>query len=230
MNELLNISILPLIVTLVAYQIGVICQKKTRSALCNPILIAVILVLGFIFLTGMELDTYQTGTGFISWLLTPVTVCLAIPMYQQVQVLKKNWKAIVAGIACGALSCMLMIIAICAVMGLDKNLTITLLPKSVTTAIAVPLSQMAGGMGAVTTAVVICTGILANVLSPFLIRLFRLTDEIAAGVALGTSGHAIGTSKANELSPLTGAISSLSLVIAGLLTSVVFPAVTALLK
>ena len=229
MTELLNISILPLAVTLVAYQIGLICQKKTRSAFCNPILIAVILVLGFLFLSGMELETYQTGAGFIGWLMTPVTVCLAIPMYQQVQVMKNNWKAIIAGVACGALSCMLMVLAFCVVMGLDRSLTITLLPKSVTTAIAAPLSQMAGGMSAVTTAVVICTGILANVLSPVLIRLFRLTDEIAAGVALGTAGHAIGTSRANELSPLTGAISSLSLVIAGLLTSVVFPVITAFL-
>jgi predicted murein hydrolase (TIGR00659 family) len=223
MTELLNIPILPLIVTLLAYQAGLLCQKKLRSPLCNPILVAVVLVLVFLFATGMELEVYQAGASYISWLLTPVTVCLAIPMYEQLQILLKNWKAILAGITGGAIGSLIMVAAMAALAGFDQTLTITLLPKSVTTAIGAPLSELSGGMPAVTTAVIIFTGILANALSPLLIPLFRLKDEISAGVALGTSGHAVGTSKANELSPLTGAISSLSLVTAGILTSVLFP-------
>lgn len=223
MNELLSISILPVVLTLLAYRAGVFLQQKTKSPICNPILVAVILVLGSLGITGMELKTYQAGSTFLSWLMTPATVCLAISMYEQFQVLRKNTPVILAGVAAGAVSCLLMVLGFSLLFGFDRELTVSLLPKSVTTAIGVPLSQLAGGLTPITTAAIILTGITASVLGPTLCRIFRLTDEIARGAAFGTAGHVIGTAKASELSKLTGAVSSLSLVVAGLLTAVVLP-------
>ena len=228
MNELLQIGILPVALTLGAYQIGLVCQKKLKTPLCNPILLAVIIVLAFLSLTGMTNADYQAGTGAISWLMTPATVCLAIPMYEQFRILRKNLKAIAAGILSGTTVCLAFVLLFCITVGFERELTVSLLPKSVTSAIGVPLSELSGGIASVTTAVIIFTGIVANMLGTFLCRVFGLTDEVARGVALGTSGHVIATAKANEISPLTGAVSSLSLVTAGLLTAVVFPLLTRL--
>ena len=223
MNELLQIPIFPVVLTLLAYRAGIWLQQKTRSPFCNPILIGVILVLLFLGISGLELETYRAGASFLSWLMTPATVCLAISMYEQFQILRKNIPVIFVSVAAGAVACLGMIAGLCLMMGFDRELTVSLLPKSVTTAIGVPLSQMGGGLPPVTTAAIILAGIIASVLGPSLCRLFRLTDEIARGTAFGTAGHVIGTAKANELSPLTGAVSSLSLVVAGLLTAIVFP-------
>ena len=223
MTELLNLELSSVLLTLLAYQAGVLLQKKTKSPVCNPILVGVVLVLLFMALTGLENKTYQAANVRLSWLMTPATICLAIPMYQQVEILKKNWRAMVAGIAAGALSCLAVVLVWGLVFRFDRELTISLLPKSVTSAIGVPLSGLNGGILSITTAAIILTGILASVMGPVLCKLFRLKDEISRGVAFGTAGHVIGTAKANELSPLTGAVSSLSLVVAGLLTALVMP-------
>lgn len=229
MSQLLSIGILPMLLTLGAYQIGVLIQKKLKSAVANPVLISVVLVLVFMFVTGLDNATYQAGMGKMSWLLTPATVCLAIPMYQHFQTLRRNLPAILAGIAAGAVSCLFMVILWAVAFRIDTVLALSLLPKSVTSAIGVPLSEMAGGLTSVTTAVIIITGIVANILGSLCCKIFRLTDPVAQGVAFGTAGHVIGTARANELGELTGAVSSLSLVVAGLLTAVVFPLFCSLL-
>lgn len=229
MTELLSISIAPVILTLLAFRLGQVLQQKTKSPICNPILVAVILVLVFLKVTGMELSSYQQGTSLLSWLMTPATVCLAISMYEQFQVLKKSTPMILAGVAAGAASCLVTVLLFSLAAGFDRTLTVSLLPKSVTTAIGVPLSQIAGGRASITTAAIILTGITASILGPWLCRLFHLTDEVSRGVAFGTAGHVIGTAKANELNPLTGAVSSLSLVVAGLLTALILPPVVQLL-
>ena len=223
MSDLLQIPLLPVLVTFLAFRVGQLIQAKLKSPLCNPILIAVILVLGFLSVTNMELSAYQSGISFISWLMTPATICLAVSMYEQYQVLKKNTPMILVGVAAGAVSCLVMVLLLSTVFGFDRELTVSLLPKSVTTAIGVPLSQMSSGLPPITTAAIILTGITASVLGPSLCKLFRLTDKIAQGTAFGTAGHVIGTAKATELDPLTGAVSSLSLVVAGLLTAIVLP-------
>ena len=223
MTELLQIPLLPVLVTFLAFRVGQLVQSKLKSPICNPILIAVILVLLFLSVTGMELPAYQSGMTFISWLMTPATICLAVSMYEQYQVLKKNTPVILVGVAAGAISCLVMVLLFSLAFGFDRELTVSLLPKSVTTAIGVPLSQMAGGLPSITTAAIILTGITASVLGPTLCKLFRLTDKIAQGTAFGTAGHVIGTAKATELDPLIGAVSSLSLVVAGLLTAIVLP-------
>ena len=225
MTDLLAISVLPVSLTLIAFLAGQKLQKKFRSPLLNPILVSVILVLIFLSFTGLPVADYKAGMGTLSWLLTPATVCLAVPMYEQFQLLKKNLPAIAAGVAAGAVSCLVMVLLCGMVFGFEPELTVSLMPKSITTAIGVSLSEMMGGMTGITTASIVFTGIFANIMGPAFCRLFRITDPIAQGVAFGTGGHVIGTAKANELGPLTGAVSSLSLVVAGLLTAVVLPLV-----
>lgn len=223
MNDLLNIPVLPVVLTLAGYWMGTLCQKKWKSPLLNPILIGMAVVVLFILATGMETDAYKQGTEKLSWLMTPATISLAIPMYEQLQVLKKNGKAIVVGVAAGAVSCVLVLMAGAMLFQLDRTITVSIMPKSVTAAIGVPLCELFGGIGAVTTAAIAVTGICANMFGVTFCKWFGITDPVAQGVAFGTAGHVIGTAKASEVSPLTGAVSSLSLVVAGLLTALLFP-------
>ena len=219
----------PVVLTFGAFQIGLWCQKKWKTPLLNPVLIATVLVIGFLLATGYSNDTYQAGNALYQWLLTPATVCLALPLYRQLKILGKNLWAILAGITAGTITSLFCVFLLAKAFSLDRTLMVSLLPKSVTTAIGVSLSEMFGGMGAVTTAAIIVTGIFANMMGVTFCKLFRITDPVAQGVAFGTAGHVIGTAKANEVDPLTGAVSSLSLVVAGLLTAVLFPVLTALL-
>ncbi len=223
MTEILQVGILPVLLTLASYQVGLIFQKKIRSPLCNPILIAVLLVIVFLSLTGIPVSDYRSGTASISWLMTPATICLAVPMYEQFQILRKNFMLMAAGIAAGAVSCLAMVLIFGLVFRFDPALTISMLPKSVTSAIGVPLSGLAGGVESITTAAIILTGIFASMLGPTFCKWFKVTHPVAMGVALGTSGHVIATARANEIGSLTGAASSLSLVVAGLLTASIFP-------
>lgn len=222
-----NVPLFPLVLTVGAFQVGLWCQKKWKSPVCNPILIAVILVAAVLLLTKLPMETYQDGTTGISWLLTPATVCLALPLYEQLKTLKNQLPAIFAGVIAGTLTSLLVIFLMCGLFGLDKQLTVSLLPKSVTTAMGTVLSTQNGGIGALTTAAIIASGILGSLFGPLLCKL--LPSPIAQGVALGTASHVIGTARANELGPVQGAISSLSLTVAGILTAVLFPLVLMLL-
>ena len=217
------ISLFPLVLTVGAFQIGLWCQKKWKSPLCNPILIAVILVSTILLLTGIPMDTYQTGTTGISWLMTPATVCLALPMYEHLKQLKKHLPGILTGVAAGTVASLLVIFGLCILFGLDRQLTVSLLPKSVTTAIGSVLSEQNGGISALTTAAIIVSGILGSLFGPLLCRLFRFRSPVVQGVAMGTASHVIGTAKANEMGSLQGAASSLSLTVAGVLTALLFP-------
>ena len=229
MRLLESIEVFPVILTLAAFQIGQACQKKWKLPIFNPTLIGMVLVILFVLLFGMDPEGYSSGTKLIFWLMTPATISLAVPMYEQFQVLKKSLKAVLAGVCAGALSCMLMIVAVSLLLKFDRSILISLMPKSVTTAIGMSLSEMFGGMGGVTVAAIIITGIGGNMMGPMLCKLFGITDEVAQGVAFGTAAHVIGTAKANELSQLTGAASSLSLVVAGLLTAVFMPMIAGFL-
>lgn len=228
MDWILELSLLPLIATILSYQFGLFLQKKTKSPLCNPLLISIILLIGLMVLTGYPNANYQAGMKTISWLMTPATICLAVPLYQQVNILRKNWKGILAGITAGTLASLSFIFVMCRVLELGDVLTFSLLPKSITTAMGTALSAQTGGNEAITTAAIVITGILGNILGVPLCRLFKITHPVAQGVALGTASHVIGTTKARELSDLTGAVSSLSLTVAGILTAVLYPIITML--
>lgn len=218
-----NLTFLPLVITIAAYQIGLFLGKKVKSPLCNPLLIAIILVICTLLLTGYPNRAYQAGMATASWLLTPATICLAVPLYEQLQILKKDLGAILIGICAGTLTSLLFVFSFCRMAGFSDVLTASLLPKSVTTAVGLALSQQAGGDAAIATAAIIITGILGSIIGPLLCKLLRIKHPVAQGVAFGTASHVIGTSKAHELSDLTGAVSSLSLTVAAVLTAVLFP-------
>ena len=224
-----SISLFPVLLTLGTYQFGLWCQKKTRHALCNPLLIATILSIAVLAATGFDPKVYQTGTAGISWLLTPATVCLAVPLYEQLKVLKKHLPAILVGVVSGVVTSLLSIFLLCRLFRLEDVVTISLLPKSITTAIALALTEQSGGISALTTFAIVITGILGNLSGSAFCKLMKLTDPVAQGVGFGTASHVIGTSRAMEVDPLTGAVSSLSLAVAGILTAILFPVMLMLL-
>lgn len=229
MDKFFEIGIFPVTLTLGAFYLGQTMQKKWKKPFLNPVLLGALFVLAFLLLTGMDIGTYKTGSSYLSWLMTPATIALAIPMYEQFRALWKSKGAILIGVCAGALSCLGFLLLGGMLLNLNDVLIVSLLPKSVTAAIAVTLSRMQGGLEGVTTTAIMITGIFANMTGSAMCRWFRITDETAQGVAFGTAGHVIGTARATEISPITGAVSSLSLVVAGLLTAVLFPVFTGLL-
>lgn len=224
MREFLSqISLFPMVLTLACYQVGLWLRKKWDNPICNPIIVALILVVAVLLITGFPVETYQGGMTGATWLLTPATVCLALPLYEQLKTLKKNLLAILAGVAAGTVTSLVVVFLMCRAFGLDEQMTVSLLPKSITTAMGMVLSEQNGGIAALTTVVIIVTGILGSLMGSILCKLLKLQHPIAQGVALGTASHVIGTSKANELGALQGAVSSLSLATAGILTAILFP-------
>ena len=206
--------------TFVCFSFANTCQRKLKLPLFNPILIAAIMVIAILNMVDVTNTAYQVGCHALSFLLTPATICLSISFYEQFQKLKHHISAILIGVLVGTVCSIGMIYLLCRIFGLTQELTAALLPKSVTTAIGVALSEEIGGIAAITTAAIAITGILGNIAGPALCKLFRIQNEVAQGVAFGTSSHVIGTAKATEMSELAGAVSSLSLTISGLLTSV----------
>ena len=200
-------------VSLAAYGIGVLLQKKFKFALFNPLLISVVLTIA-VLLTAHE------GAKYLSYLLTPATVCLAVPLYEKLSLLKSNWKAIFAGILSGVITTLCSVFVMSKLFHLTHEEYVTLLPKSITTAIGMGVSEELGGYVTLTVAMIIITGIFGNVIAVSVCRLFRITDPIAKGVSIGSAAHALGTAKALEIGEVEGAMSSLSIVVAGLLTVV----------
>ena len=216
-------ALFPISLTFAAFQIGLWCQKKTKSPLCNPVLIATVLIIGFLLATGYSNESYQAGTALYQWLLTPATVCLALPLYRQLKILGKNLWAILGGIAAGTVTSLVSVALMAKAFSLSDTMLYTLLPKSITTAMGMTLAEQFGGIPSITAAVIIVTGILGSLAGSVLCKLFRLKDPISQGVAFGTASHVIGTSRATELGSLQGAVSSLSLAVAGILTAILLP-------
>ena len=224
MKEMLgNAVFFGVVVSLLAYEAGVLLRKKWNFALFNPLLIAIILVILVLNIFHIDYDTYNEGAKYLSYLLTPATVCLAIPLYEQVELLKKNWKAIFAGILSGVLTNCVCILVLSRLFRLNHEMYVTLLPKSITTAIGMGVSEELEGIVTITVAVIIITGVLGNVLADFVCKLFHITEPIAKGIGIGSAAHAIGTAKALEMGEVEGAMSSLSIAIAGILTVIMAP-------
>lgn len=224
MGEILNsTSLFALVLTLAAYELGLFLQKKLRHPLCNPLLIAILTVMAVLTVLRIPAAEYRVKCASFSWILTPATVALAVPLYEQVKVLKNNIPAIIAGVAAGCLANLLSIALMARLFGLNGTMLASLLPKSITTALGIAICNQLGGIPAVTTAAITITGILGNIFATSLCKLLRISSPIAQGVAIGTASHMLGTSRANEISQLTGAVSSLSLVVAGILTAIVCP-------
>ncbi|NLY44919.1 MAG: LrgB family protein [Tissierella sp.] len=224
MKEVLNNSIyFGIAITLITYIIGMKLKNKFKLAILNPILISFLLVILVLTVFNIDYESYNQGGKYISFLLTPATVCLAIPLYQQLGLLKKNFKAIIIGISIGVVTSLSSIFLFSIILNLDHLLYISILPKSITTAIGIGISEELGGIQTITILSILITGITGNVIGESICKIFKIKNPISVGLAMGTSAHAVGTSKALEIGEIEGAMSSLSIAIAGLLTVVLAP-------
>ncbi len=206
--------------SLLAYMAGVYLKKKFQIALLNPLLIAILISILVLAAGKVDYEVYNSGAKYLSWFLTPATVCLAIPLYEEWEMLKRNYKAVLAGLVSGTLTSLTTILVLSIICGISHEDYVTLLPKSITTAIGMGISEELGGYVTITVAVIIITGVLGNILGEFICKLFRITEPISKGLALGASAHAIGTSKAMEMGEIEGAMGSLAIVVSGILTVV----------
>lgn len=209
-----------IVLSIFAFEIGVWIQKKLKVPVANPLLIAIALIITILNVFHIKIEDYNAGGQVISLFLAPATAVLALSVYSQLEVLKKHFLPIVIGCLAGSASSMTSAVLLCRLFGLDKALTASMMPKSVTSPIAMGISEMHGGIVSVTVAAVVITGVLGAVFAPALIKLFRVRDPIAAGVAIGTSSHAVGTTKALELGEIQGAMSSIAIGVAGIITSI----------
>ena len=219
-NLILSSATVGIVISLLAYEIGLAAQRKWKLAVLNPLLISIALVIVFLVVFHVDYESYNMSAKYLSYLLTPATVCLAIPLYQQIELLKKNLTAVVLGIVAGVFSSLGSVFGMAYLFGLSHKEYVTLLPKSITTAIGIGVSEELGGFTTITVAVIIVTGVLGNVIGEQICKIFRIQEPVAVGLALGTSAHAIGTTKALELGEVQGAMSSLSIAVAGLITVV----------
>ncbi len=205
-------------ISILTYEFGLWLKQKTKLALCNPLLISIILTIATLLFLRIDYESYHQGAKYLSYLLTPATVCLAIPLYEQLHLLVHNIKAILIGILAGVLSSIGSVFALCLAFELGHIEYVTLLPKSITTAIGMGISEELGGIVTITVSVIIVTGVIGNILAESICKHFRITHPIAKGIAIGTAAHAIGTARALEMGEIEGAMSSLAIAVSGLIT------------
>ncbi len=218
-NELFKNSMYAgVVLSLMAYLAGTVLKKRFKSGIFNPLLISIIITIVVLLVGNVDYEVYNKSAKYISWFLTPATVCLAIPLYERWDLLKKNWKAVMAGIVSGVITSLTTVFVLSAVMGLSHEEYVTLLPKSITTAIGMGVSEELGGYVTITVAVIVVTGVLGNIIGESVCRIFRIKEPISKGLALGSASHAIGTAKAMELGETEGAMSSLAIAVSGILT------------
>lgn len=208
------------VISIAGYEIGLFLKRKLKSPIFNPLLISILFVIGVLLFFKIDYEVYNEGAKYLSYLLTPATVCLAIPLYEQIELLKNNIKAIVLGITSGAIASLGSVLILSKVFQLSHEQYVTLLPKSITTAIGMGISEELGGIVTITVAVIIITGIVGNIIAEGVCRIFKIEEKVAKGLAIGSSSHAIGTVKAMEMGEIEGAMSSLAIVVSGVITVV----------
>lgn len=219
MKEALSNSLyFGMMISIMSYGFGMILKRKFKFVLFNPLLISVVLIIAMLSIFHIDYEIYYSGAKYLSYLLTPATVCLAIPLYEQLELLKKNYRAVLVGILSGVVSSAFSILVFSLLFHFSHEEYVTLLPKSITTAIGMGVSEELGGIVNITVAVIIITGIIGNMIAEFVCKIFKISSPIAKGVAIGSSSHVIGTAKALEMGEVEGAMSSLSIAVAGLIT------------
>lgn len=221
MSDIFSSPFFGIALSILTFWIGVKLQKRLKSVLCNPLLIAILLTSVVLLAFDIPYESYNEGGAVINMFLTPATACLAVSIYTKIQILKENCIPIVVGCTVGSLASMGSVWLLCRLFGLDEAMTASLIPKSITTPIAMEVCQSHGGIVPVTVIAVIFTGILGSILAPFLIRLFRVDNPVTAGLAIGACSHAVGTSRALELGETEGAMSGLAIGVCGIITVVV---------
>ncbi|MDR4931528.1 LrgB family protein [Segatella bryantii] len=201
-----------------SYGLGMWLKRKTGWALMNPLLIAVVLVVAFLAISGVSYTSYSNGARILDYLLTPATICLAVPLYQQIELLKKNYKAVVAGLVSGVLTSLISVFLLALLFQFDHASYVTFLPKSITTAIGMGISDELGGYVSITVVVILLTGVFGNIFADKILKFFHVEEPIAKGIAIGSAAHAMGTARAMEMGQIEGAMSGLSIVVSGILT------------
>lgn len=217
-NVMLTSATIGVVISLIGFFIGILCREKFKLPIFNPLLIAIIFTIGFVSIFRIDYDSYYSSAKYLSWLLTPATVSLAIPLYKEIDKLKANWKMILISIACGCISSVVTVLVLSLVFRFNHAQYVTFLPKSITTAIGMGVAEELGGIVPVTVAAIIVTGIFGAIIADIVFKIFHITDPIAQGLALGASAHAIGTSKAIELGDLQGAMAGLAICTSGIIT------------
>lgn len=221
MNEFFQSSMFAgVALSLISYLIGMLLKKKFKLGIFNPLLIAIVVSIIVLLIGKVDYKVYNQGAKYLSWLLTPATVCLAIPLYEQWGLLKKNFKAVLLGLIAGVVASLGTVYVLSLIMGLSHKDYVTLLPKSITTAIGMGVSEELGGYVTITVAVIVVTGVLGNMAGALVCKIFRITEPISKGLAFGSAAHAIGTAKAIEIGEVEGAMSSLAIAVSGILTVV----------
>ncbi|PUU87747.1 TIGR00659 family protein [Halanaerobium congolense] len=223
MKELINTPYFGLIISILTFELGIYLNKKTKLSLFNPLLVSIVLTIFILTNFNIDLETYNKGGDLLSFFLGPAIVILAVPLYHKIELLKANYKAILIGISAGTLTGILTIIYLTNLFNLDLGISLALIPKSVTTPIGIEICNQIGGISSITVAASITTGILGSVIGPFICKLFGIKNKVAVGVAIGTSSHAVGTSRAIEIGETEGAMSGLAIGIAGLITVFLVP-------
>ena len=230
MNDLFRDSLYAgVTLSLAAYMLGVLLKKRFRLGIFNPLLISIAISIVVLLLGKIDYEVYNDSAKYLGYLLTPATVCLAIPLYEQWELLKKNYKAVLLGLLAGAVTSLTTVFVLSLVCGLSHEEYVTFLPKSVTTAIGMGISEELGGYVTITVAVIILTGVFGNVAGEMICRILRIKDPVSKGLAFGAASHAIGTSKAIELGDVEGAMSGLAIAVSGIITVVLAPVIARLI-
>lgn len=210
-------------ITILGFYLGILLKKRVQSALFNPLLAAIFFVIAVLLVFDVDYEAYNNSAQYLTYLITPATICLAVPLYKQMATLKANFSAIAVGIVAGVLATSGSILILSVLFSFPHEIYVTLLPKSTTTAIGIGISQELGGIVPLTVIAIVITGNLGNLAAVPLCRLFRLEEPVARGIAIGSASHVIGTVKAFEIGEVEGAMSSLAIILAGLLTVVAAP-------
>lgn len=218
-----------IVISLLTFQAGSMLYRRTGSVFLNPLVLSMLAIIAFLVSFHISFDDYNKGGQFISFFLGPATVILAVPLYKKIDLLKENILPILAGITIGSTTGIVSIIVMCRMFGLNDLVSISMIPKSITTPIGIELSNQLGGLPSITVAGIVFTGISGVLLGPMICKLFRIDDRVAVGIAIGTSSHALGTTKAVELGETEGAMSGLAIGIAGLVTVFLAPLIAKIL-
>ncbi|WP_246579226.1 LrgB family protein [Alkaliphilus flagellatus] len=228
--ELLNTPVFGILLSIISFEIGGIIYKRTKLAVFNPLFVSIILSIVFLLYFNIDVEVYEKGGSFINFFLGPATVILAVPLYKQIDLLKSNLIPILGGILAGSLTAIVSVWVLSTLFGIDRVLVLSMIPKSVTTPIGIEISNQIGGISSITVMSIIITGNVGVVMAGFLFRALRIEDEVAVGIAYGTAAHALGTSRAMEIGEKQGAMSSLSIGVAGLITVLIAPLLIILLN
>ena len=223
MNNLIISPVFGVIISLIAYEIGIYIKKRGKLSIFNPLLIAIVIIILFLTKFHITYTDYNNGGQIISFFLFPATVALALPMYKKFALFKVNAIPILVGIFSGAISGFICIVFLSKLFRLTNVLTESLIPKSITTPIGVALSKQLGGFTAITVVAIIMTGIIGSIVGPFLYKVLRIKDKVALGIAMGASAHALGTARSMEIGEIEGAMSGITMAISGIVAVLLYP-------